>query len=102
MVKRRSLALPDDYPAAKAGTYAAFRKALAGSSCPLCALSKGRTTIVVDRGSPSAQVLLVGEAPGAEEDRTGLAFVGRSGRLLDGMLLEAASIPPATSSSPTW
>ena len=44
---------------------------------------------MVDRGNPSARVLFVGEGPGAEEDRLGLAFVGRSGKLLDSMLREA-------------
>jgi DNA polymerase len=38
---------------------------------------------------PGADVLLVGEAPGAQEDETGVPFVGRSGRLLDGLLGEA-------------
>jgi DNA polymerase len=70
-------------------TYADFRAALAASGCTKCGLAKGRTRIVVDRGDPTARLMLVGEGPGAEEDRTGRAFVGRSGRLLDRLLTEA-------------
>jgi len=49
----------------------------------LCPLGKVRTQAVVYRGSLTPRVVFVGEAPGAEEDRTGLPFVGRSGRELD-------------------
>ncbi|CBJ30150.1 conserved unknown protein [Ectocarpus siliculosus] len=42
--------------------------------------------VVVFRGDPSASLMLIGEAPGAEEDRLGVPFVGRSGQLLDDML----------------
>ncbi len=69
-----------------AKSYGAFRKALAASGCMRCGLSAGRTQIVVDRGNPEARVLFIGEAPGEKEDLQGKAFVGRSGRLLDGML----------------
>lgn len=69
-------------------TYAEFKKKLLDSDCSKCALSKGRTQIVVDRGNPSAKVFFIGEAPGANEDLQGKAFVGRAGRLLDGLLLE--------------
>ncbi|MEN8149465.1 MAG: uracil-DNA glycosylase [Planctomycetota bacterium] len=72
-----------------ATTYADFRAALAGSGCTKCDLAGGRTQIVVDRGDPDARLMLIGEGPGAEEDRTGRAFVGRSGRLLDRLLTEA-------------
>ena len=68
--------------------YRTFKETLAGSGCNLCALSKGRTQIVVDRGNPEAKVLIIGEAPGETEDLRGQAFVGRAGRLLDGMLKE--------------
>ncbi len=67
-------------------TYADFKKALAASGCTQCALSQGRTNIVVDRGNPDAKVLFIGEAPGQNEDKQGRAFVGRAGRLLDDML----------------
>eukprot|EP00752_Nemacystus_decipiens_P005799 g5245.t1 len=49
--------------------------------------------IVVFRGNPSAPLMLVGEAPGAEEDRLGVPFVGRSGQLLDD-ILRAVGLDP--------
>ena len=52
-------------------------------SCRRCPLGSHRTNAVVYRGSLTPRVVFVGEAPGAEEDRTGLPFVGRAGRRLD-------------------
>lgn len=49
----------------------------------MCPLARGRTYAVAYRGAPRPWLVLVGEAPGAEEDRQGLPFVGRAGRLLD-------------------
>ncbi|CAM9149600.1 unnamed protein product [Scytosiphon promiscuus] len=49
--------------------------------------------IVVFRGNPSARLMLVGEAPGAEEDKLGVPFVGRSGQLLD-TILRAVGLDP--------
>jgi uracil-DNA glycosylase len=70
--------------AAQATTVAEVREALAAfDGCPL---KKTATNLVFGRGNPAARVVLVGEAPGAEEDRMGLAFVGPSGKLLDRML----------------
>lgn len=57
------------------------------SGCTLCRLSEGRTQVVFGRGSPAAELVVVGEAPGREEDRTGLPFVGPAGKLLDLLLL---------------
>lgn len=57
--------------------------------CQRCPLATGRTQVVLARGNPVARLLLIGEAPGAEEDRCGLPFVGRSGQLLDRLLREA-------------
>ncbi len=51
--------------------------------CQRCALHRTRSHVVVYRGGPTPRVVFVGEAPGAEEDRTGLPFQGRSGRRLD-------------------
>lgn len=51
-----------------------------------CALKKTATNLVFAAGNPSAKVMLVGEAPGADEDRQGVPFVGVSGQLLDRML----------------
>lgn len=72
----------------KAKSYDEFRRRLVESDCCKCELSKGRTRIVPDRGNPEAKVMAIGEAPGAQEDARGLAFVGRAGKLFDGMMRE--------------
>lgn len=59
------------------------------SSCTRCALSDSRTRVVFGAGNADADLMLVGEAPGADEDRQGLPFVGRSGALLTKLLAEA-------------
>ena len=59
-------------------------------SCQLCRLSKTRTQAVPGDGSPVAQILFVGEAPGLNEDRQGIPFVGAAGRILDNMLKSVA------------
>ncbi len=51
-----------------------------------CPLSRTATNLVFGDGNPQARLVLIGEAPGAEEDRRGVPFVGPSGRLLDRML----------------
>jgi len=51
-----------------------------------CPLKKTATNLVFDDGNPAARVMLIGEAPGADEDRAGKPFVGVSGQLLDRML----------------
>jgi DNA polymerase len=51
-----------------------------------CALKATATNLVFADGNPEARVMLIGEAPGADEDRQGVPFVGVSGRLLDRML----------------
>jgi uracil-DNA glycosylase len=56
------------------------------SSCTACPLHKTRTQAVFGVGDETADWLLVGEAPGAEEDERGEPFVGQAGRLLDAML----------------
>jgi DNA polymerase len=55
-------------------------------SCTACGLHKSRTQTVLGVGDENADWLLIGEAPGAEEDRLGEPFVGQAGRLLDNML----------------
>jgi len=55
-------------------------------SCTRCALCKTRTTVVFGVGNPQADLVIIGEAPGANEDRQGEPFVGRAGQLLDAML----------------
>ena len=56
------------------------------SGCTLCSLHKTRTQTVFGVGSEQADWMIIGEAPGAEEDRRGEPFVGRAGKLLDEML----------------
>lgn len=56
------------------------------ATCVRCPLHESRTQAVFGVGSRSAEWMIVGEAPGAEEDRIGEPFVGRAGRLLDEML----------------
>lgn len=56
------------------------------AACHACALSQGRTQTVFGVGHPQAQWLLVGEAPGEQEDLQGEPFVGPAGQLLDRML----------------
>ena len=60
--------------------------------CTRCDLALSRTQVVPGAGAPRARLLFVGEAPGANEDREGVPFVGASGKLLDAML-EAGGIP---------
>jgi uracil-DNA glycosylase family 4 len=56
-------------------------------SCTRCPLHETRTEAVFGAGDADAELIFVGEAPGAEEDRQGLPFVGRAGQLLNEMLL---------------
>jgi uracil-DNA glycosylase family 4 len=70
--------------AAEADTVAALAEAVARFEG--CALKRTATNTVFIDGNPAAPVILIGEGPGAEEDRTGRPFVGRAGQLLDRML----------------
>lgn len=54
--------------------------------CQRCPLAANRTHAVVGRGNPQAEIMIIGEAPGKNEDETGLPFVGRSGQLLENIL----------------
>lgn len=56
-------------------------------NCQLCSLSGTRTNLVFGSGSPSAELMFIGEAPGYEEDRQGLPFVGAAGELLTKIIL---------------
>lgn len=51
-------------------------------SCTKCKLHEGRNTVVFGVGNPNADLMFIGEAPGADEDRQGEPFVGRAGKLL--------------------
>lgn len=57
--------------------------------CRRCLLRQGAKNIVFGEGNPRAEIMLVGEGPGAEEDRVGRPFVGAAGRLLDRILAAA-------------
>jgi len=70
-----------------AKSYGEFKAGLQASNCEKCALKDSRTNIVVDRGSDATQVMMIGEGPGQNEDLQGKAFVGRSGKLLDEMMM---------------
>ena len=76
-----NIAVPD---AEQPLDWEALRAAVA--SCTRCSLCESRTQTVFGVGDPDADWLIVGEAPGAEEDRRGEPFVGRAGKLLDEML----------------
>lgn len=58
------------------------------ADCTKCGLAGGRKQVVFGMGNPSADLVFVGEGPGAEEDKQGLPFVGRSGKLLDRLMAE--------------
>ena len=85
----RSIAKQDPVPIAKqmaeaASSLEALQAALA--SFEHCDLQRGARNLVFSDGNPKAQVMIVGEAPGREEDQQGKPFVGRAGQLLDKML----------------
>jgi len=84
---------PDVTPIIPAGDWAGLRQQVAG--CTACDLCKTRTQTVFGVGNTSADWLIIGEAPGAEEDRQGEPFVGRAGQLLNAMLL-AIGLPRET------
>src|SRR5829696_533199 len=56
------------------------------SGCTRCRLSRGRTQVVFGSGSPDAELMFVGEAPGFHEDQQGVPFVGQAGKLLERLL----------------
>ena len=60
------------------------------NACASCTLHLTRNSVVVGKGSKEADLLIVGEAPGAEEDKQGLPFVGKAGILLDQMMLSCS------------
>lgn len=72
----------DAPPAATERRSALEELAAEASSCTRCRLSEGRKTVVFGSGDPNADLMFIGEGPGAEEDRQGLPFVGPAGQLL--------------------
>jgi DNA polymerase len=71
-------------PASEAAAWAELQAQV--SACERCGLEKTRTQTVFGVGNRRAEILVIGEAPGAEEDRQGEPFVGRAGQLLNSML----------------
>ena len=78
------LPLAADYLASPAERVRRQEQALQG--CQRCKLSAGRATIVFGSGNPNADLVVIGEGPGADEDQQGKPFVGRAGQLLTRML----------------
>jgi uracil-DNA glycosylase len=90
-----SPAVPGEAAAASGRSLEEIREEL--GDCRRCKLAQGRRQIVFGQGNPRARLMFVGEAPGAEEDAQGLAFVGRAGQLLTdiiekGMKLRRADV----------
>tara|TARA_B100000214_G_scaffold375313_1_gene361120 strand:- start:1374 stop:1934 length:561 start_codon:yes stop_codon:yes gene_type:complete len=63
------------------------------NNCCFCNDDFDPSQIVVGRGNPMAKIMMIGEAPGAEEDKLGVPFIGRSGKLLDKLLIEVGLDP---------
>jgi DNA polymerase len=82
---RTDVQLGDHAPGIATMDWPALRDAVA--SCTACGLCRSRTNTVFGTGHPRAHWMIVGEAPGEQEDLRGEPFVGKSGRLLDSMLL---------------
>ncbi|MEI6692604.1 MAG: uracil-DNA glycosylase [Chlorobium sp.] len=86
------LSIPDEpFPSVPLGSSADELNLLCNTSkeCRKCRLAETRQNFVFGEGNPSAKLVVIGEAPGAEEDALGRPFVGRSGQLLDKILLAA-------------
>ena len=61
--------------------------------CLRCKLGAGRTNLVFGVGNPAADLVIVGEAPGANEDAEGIPFVGRAGQMLTKMIENVIEVP---------
>lgn len=84
--ERRSVVAVAPIPAgSKAEALAALRQTH-DESCPHCTVATAHTQTVFGEGSPDAEIMFVGEAPGETEDRLGRPFVGRAGQKLDEMI----------------
>ena len=75
----------------EAGTLDELRGAL--GDCDRCKLHGGRTNIVFGVGNPEADLMFIGEGPGADEDAKGEPFVGKAGRLLTDIITKGIGIP---------
>ena len=61
--------------------------------CMRCKLGKTRNNLVFGNGSQNAKLVIIGEAPGAEEDKQGIPFVGRAGQMLTKMIENVIEVP---------
>jgi DNA polymerase len=77
---RRQAVVEEPVVAADPAELAAVQ--VAAEACTRCRLAQGRQKVVFGSGNPAADLMLIGEAPGAEEDKQGLPFVGAAGELL--------------------
>ena len=78
---------PHEAPVKSPGAVSGLAQVRAAmGECTRCPLHEGRRNIVFGKGAENAELMIIGEGPGAEEDRQGLPFVGRAGKLLDRML----------------
>jgi len=93
MPAARAPQVPSFVPPPPVATWDELRGRVA--ACTACDLCKTRTQTVFGVGNTSAEWLVIGEAPGADEDRQGEPFVGRAGQLLNAMLL-AIGLPRET------
>jgi DNA polymerase len=94
-VPPRAAAVPDEtVPAVRSDSGAALKAVREDvGDCQRCKLAGGRRNIVFGQGNPDARLMFVGEAPGADEDAQGLAFVGRAGQLLTDIIEKGLRIP---------
>ena len=84
-------------PEARAAALEAIRQEI--GDCTRCQLAfEGRHKIVFGDGDPNAELLFVGEGPGADEDMQGIPFVGRAGQLLNNMIAAMGLIASASTS----
>ena len=89
MTAKQEQAEQEEYLSTGDGREAKLRVILdeIGPNCQRCKLSElGRKQIVFGTGDPNAELMLIGEGPGADEDEQGLPFVGRAGQLLNNMI----------------
>ena len=77
---------PKGAPEKSSGNSSLNEIAVSIAACKKCSLHKTRTNVVPGQGAVSPEIMFVGEAPGADEDLQGLAFVGRAGQLLTKMI----------------
>lgn len=80
--------IPDTKPASPSGEKQAKLDEIAAeiAQCTQCPLSETRTKTVAGEGNPDADIVFIGEGPGANEDKQGKPFVGRAGKLLDNII----------------